>query len=235
MANNNKTKRIILAFAVAAGLPLLFYFITRVLSKDSIKLPDYYMVDHVDTFEEDGTVYLDSIYKQVPEITLVNQLGDTVSLNGDLKGKIVVVDFFFTTCPTICPRLTGNMLLLQNAFKKNDTTVHLLSMSVDPQHDTVAALRAYADQYQVNHDHWWLLTGDRSKIYTFARNELGLAVTPGGQGVDDFLHTQKVVLLDKERHIRGYYDGTDTAEMKRCADDIILLSLEKKRKKKHHK
>lgn len=232
MTQKKKNKKFWLGLAVAILLPLSFYAITRMLSKDNIDLPDYYVVDGIDTVVEDGKTYYDSIYHRVADLELVNQLGDTISINRDLGNKIVVVNFFFTTCPTICPKLTQHVKMLQQAFKKNDTTVHLLSISVDPATDTVPALRQYAEEYKADHDHWWFLTGDRDKIYNYAYNELHVVMGREEEGIDKFIHTQKLVLLDKERHIRGYYDGTDTAELRRCADDIILLTLEKKRKKR---
>lgn len=228
---NNKRLRLLGGLTVAVLLPLSLYLIVKSLSKDKIFLPDYYVVERVDEIKEDGKTTYDTVYHKAADIELVNQLGDTVSLNNDLKGKIVLVNFFFTQCPTICPRLTGNLTILQKAFKKNDTTVHLVSISVDPERDSFQAIRAYADRYGVNHDHWWMLTGDRDKVYDYARNELRVVMNESGQGVEDFVHSQKLVLLDKERYVRGYYDGLDTAELKRCADDIVLLSLEKKRKK----
>lgn len=227
-----KNRTFLLGLAVAILLPLSFYMIAKLLSKDKIDLPDYYVVDKVDTVVEDGETYYDSVYHRVADVELVNQLGDTVSINRDLGDKIVVVNFFFTTCPTICPKLTQHVKMLQNAFKKNDTTVHLVSISVDPETDSVPALRLYADQHGADHDHWWFLTGDRDKIYNYAYNELYVVMGREEEGIDKFIHTQKLVLLDKDRHIRGYYDGIDTAELRRCADDIILLTLEKKRKKR---
>lgn len=229
--NKNRRLRLLGGLAVALLLPLSFYMIAKLLAKDKIYMPRHYVAASVDTLEEEGELIYDTTFKQVEDIRLVNQVGDTVSVNKDLKGKIVVVNFFFTDCATICPRLTGNLTILQKAFKKNDTTVHLVSVSVDSKRDSVPVLRDYAERYDVNHDHWWFLTGEREKVYNYARNELRVVMNEGGQGVEDFVHSQKLVLLDKERYIRGYYDGLDTAELKRCADDIILLSLEKKRTK----
>ncbi len=232
MTDKKKNRTFLLGLAVAILLPLSFYMIAKLLSKDRIDLPDFYVVDKVDTVIEDGETYYDSVYHRVADVELVNQLGDTVSINRDLGDKIVVVNFFFTTCPTVCPKLTQHVKMLQNAFKKNDTTVHLVSISVDPGKDSFPALRLYADQHGADHDHWWFLTGDRDKIYNYAYNELRVVMGREEEGIDKFIHTQKLVLLDKDRHIRGYYDGVDTAELRRCADDIILLTLEKKRKRR---
>lgn len=131
------------------------------------------------------------------------------------------------------------MRQLQTSFKKDrkkeaslDTIVQFISITVDPGHDTVQALRAYADRVGANHDRWWFLTGDKKTIYNFIRNELGIASGPGDGGADDFIHTEKFVLLDKNRFIRGYYDGLNDTSVRSCADDIVLLTLERKKVKK---
>lgn len=230
---------VILAIAVSVGVPLSMFLTAKYLKKDTIDLPDYYLPEGVETRVEDGKTITDTIYHKVGDITLTNQLGNKVSLNKDLAGKVVVVNFFFARCPSVCPKLTSNMTLLQNAFRKNakkrdalEADVHLVSMTVNPEHDSFQVLREYADRFAVNHDHWWFLTGSKQDIYNFARNELRVSVQPTEGGVEDFIHTEKIVLIDKDRHIRGYYDGLDSVEIKRCADDVVLLKLEKKRKNK---
>jgi len=239
MSKNNFGNRFILGLAVAFVLPLSFYMIAKVMSKDKIHLPGHYGVERVEESTVDGKTFTDTIYHKVGDLSLTNQLGDNFTLNGTLKGRILVVNFFFTTCPTVCPRLTGNTWLLQRAFRRNpkienglDNSVHFVSVTVDPEKDTVPALRAYADRYKADHDHWWFATGDKKAIYNFARNELKLVTGPGDGGADDFIHSQKLVLIDAKRHIRGYYDGLDTADVKRCADDIVLLTMEKDKKRK---
>lgn len=229
----------ILGLAVAFLLPLSFFLIAKSLSKDSIHLPPRFGVERVEDVSVDGKTVKDTIYHAVSDLALVNQLGDKVTLNGSLAGKIMVVNFFFVNCPSVCPKLSGNIGMLQKAFRKNnkiefgiDNAVQFVSLSVDPVHDTFQALRVYADRYGVNHDHWWFLTGDKQQIYNYARNELKLSVGPGDGGAEDFIHTEKLVLIDAKRVVRGYYDGLDTVEIKRCADDIVLLTLEKEKKPK---
>ena len=216
---------------MALLLPLSFYIVAKVLNKDHIIMPKFYRADKIEG--------ADTAFHQVKDLKLVNQLGDSVSLNEDLKGKILVVDFFFASCPTICPRLTGNMKMLQRAFRKDpkkeksmDDDVQLISITVNPAADSFQALRVYADEHGVNHDKWWFLTGDKEKIYDYARNELGLSLQPGDGDENDFIHTQKIVIIDQERYIRGYYDGLDTAAISKCAYDISLISLENKKRKK---
>ena len=227
---SNKTLKYILGIAVAIVLPLSFYFITREFSDGRLKIPAYYRVDRVDTLREDGKVTYDTIFHKVSDLTLTNQLGKQVSLNKDLKGKVLVIDFIFTSCPTVCPQLSGNMKDLQKAYiKKNPDLVQFISISVDPARDSVKALRAYADRFNADHDRWWFLTGNRDSIFNYAKNELGLilgdADVPG-----DFVHSQKFVLIDTARNIRGYFNGQDKAETKKVADDIYILNVEKRKK-----
>lgn len=241
MTKRRSNKRFILGIAVAVLLPLSFYLIAKALHKDHIKLPGYYIVEAVDSTLVNGHIEYDTSFHKTGELQLTNQLGNTVSLNNNLKGKILVIDFFFTDCPMVCPKLTGNMTMLQRAFRKNpkmefsmDSSVQLISITVNPERDSFQTLRRYADRFGVNHDRWWFLTGDKKKIYEFARHELGLSVQPGDGGAEDFIHTEKIVLLDQQRYIRGYYDGLDTADISKCAYDISLLTLEKKTNKPHN-
>ncbi|MEI8279969.1 MAG: SCO family protein [Bacteroidota bacterium] len=234
-----------MGLAVALLLPLSFYwygvYIVRdAVSSKKIHLPYYYITDKVDTTVVNGKPQYDTVYHQAADVQLTNLLGQLVSINNDLKGKVILVDFFFANCTTICPRLTRGMALMQRAFRRtesrqSDTLLQLISMTVNPTRDSFPALRAYADRYGANHDRWWFLTGPKPLIYNYARHELHVTVEPGDGGDDDFIHTEKVVLLDKDRFIRGYYNGLDSADMKRCADDIILLTVENKHKKNNSK
>jgi protein SCO1 len=234
--SKNSNNKFILGIAVALLIPLFCFFLVTELSKGKVKMPGYYGIDHVDSYDADGKTKHDTVYHQVADILLTNQLGKKVWLNKDLAGKMVVIDFFFTTCPSTCPQLTSNMRMLQTGFKKDakkeaslDTVVQFISITVDPAHDTFQALRSYADRYGANHDHWWFLTGDKKTIYDFARNQLHLTTGPGDGGADDFIHRSQFVLLDKDRFIRGYYDGLSDTDVRKCADDIVLLTLERKR------
>ncbi len=227
--NANKTLKYIIGIAVAAALPLSFYFITRYFSDGKLKIPGYYRVERVDTLIKKGEITLDTIFHKVNDITLTNQLGKEISLNKDLKGKILVIDFIFTTCPTVCPSLSRNMKELQQAYvKKNPELVQFISISVDPERDSVGALRVYADRFQADHDRWWFLTGNKDSIFHYAKNELGLLLDDATPG--DFTHSQTFVLLDTARNIRGYFDGLDKRETKKIADGIYILNVEKRRK-----
>lgn len=201
-------------------------------------MPPRYFADSVINKVVNGKSITDTVWHRVVNIRLTNQLGQQVSLD-DLKGKIIIADFFFTRCPSICPVLTSNMKELQDALKMKDRRkmidsdfVQFLSFSVDPERDSVSVLKKYADKYRVNHDSWWLLTGSKKDIYDFALNELKLGLQDGGTVDSNFIHTGKFILLDKERVVRGYYDGLDTTSLSKLAEDLTLLMLEKDRKKK---
>jgi protein SCO1/2 len=232
------TKKALLALCIAALLPIVSYFIVKTASEKAVVIPPRFFADTVINKVVDGKNVTDTIWHSVADIELVNQLGDTVSLD-DIKGNIIIADFFFTMCPSICPTLTKNMKGLQDALKMRDfrrridvSYVRFLSFSVDPERDSVDALKAYADRFGVNHDSWWFLTGPKKKIYDFALNELKLGLQDG-EGVDsNFIHSQKFVLLDRERIVRGYYDGLDTTSLSRLAEDLTILMVEKDRKKK---
>ncbi|HYD19860.1 MAG TPA: SCO family protein [Flavipsychrobacter sp.] len=230
------TKKVYLAsfiiVAAAVLLPLSLSIITGIKTKGTNPIPPRYFAERVDSRIVDGKKVYDTIFHKVSDLKAVNQFGDEVSLNQDLKGKILVVDFFFADCPSVCPRLTGNMKLLQKAFKKRDLGIHLVSITVNPEVDTFQRLRDYADRFGVNHDHWWFLTGDRKEIYNYARNELRVTMQPGDGGLDDFIHSEKLVIIDRNRNIRGYYNGLDSADVKRCADDVILVTMEKEKRRK---
>lgn len=226
-------KKAMYALLLAALVPLICYFVVKHYSDTAIVMPRHYLADSIVTRVEKGKKVTDTAWHKLPEFSLVNQQGDTVSWGG-LKGKVVVADFFFTHCPTICPGLTRNMYSLQqsinNAQRVGDKIpdfLHFLSFSIDPERDSVPRLKAWADKYQVNPDQWWLLTGDKKYIYDLAINEMKIGLVDG-QGVDtNFIHTDHFVLIDSNRHVRGYYHGLDSVSLKQLSADIIYLTMEK--------
>ena len=232
------SKKALLSLCLVALLPVVSYLIVKTASDDAVVMPPRYFPDSVINKIVDGKTVTDTVWHRVNNISLVNQLGDTVSLD-DINGSIIIADYFFTRCPSICPTLTKNMKSLQDAMKMKDyrrridsSYVRFLSFSVDPERDSPDVLKKYADKYAVNHDTWWFLTGEKKKIYDFAFNELKLGLQDG-KGIDsNFIHTQKFVLIDKNRNVRGYYNGLDSSSMSKLAEDLTLLMLEKDKKKK---
>jgi protein SCO1/2 len=223
-------KKFFIGMTVAFLLPFSFYIIAKVLKKDQLKMPKYYNIERIDTNILEGKSSVDTFYHQVNDIRLINQMGDSVSLNMDLAGKMLLIEVFFTKCETVCPQLSNNIsFFLHKAFKRNDTTVHFVSISIDPN-DSVNVLKKYSQLYTKDPDHWWFLTGNRDNVYNYLRNELNILVKPSNTGVELLDHTPTLVLLDKDRYIRGYYNGLDTAALQQCAEDIGLISMQKKRK-----
>ncbi len=237
--SKNLLLKLLIAIAVTSIVPLSFFLIAKLLHKDKLLLPRKYGVESIIPKTVKGKQVVDTEYHQVSDLVLVNQLGQSISLNKDLKGKILVVDFFFSHCPIVCPKLTKNMKLLLRAFRKDpkreeqlDNQIQFISLTVDPERDSFQQLRKFADQYGVDHDHWYMLTGDKKKIYDFARYELKLTVGEGDGGAEDFIHTEKITILDGDRFIRGYYAGLDSFEISKCAYDLSLLTMEKKKQTK---
>ncbi len=191
-------------------------------------MPHRYFYDSVAIKEKNGKTTSDTIWHQVKNISFTNQLGKKVSLD-ELHGKILVINFFFTKCPSICPGLAKNMKKLQDSFVKNADIVQFITISVDPESDSVPALRKFADRFNVNHDSWWFVTGDKAEIYDFALKELKASVADSN--VDTaFIHTENFFLLDSNRVVRGWYNGFDTAKQSMLAMDIPTLMLEKDKK-----
>jgi protein SCO1/2 len=221
-------KRAIFSLLLAILLPLTGYWIVKYYSKNAVHMPRHYFYDSVAVKENNGKQNTDTIWHQVKSIPFVNQLGKEVSFN-DAHGKILVVNFFFTRCPVVCPGLTRNMKRLQNSFVKNAEIVQFVSISIDPEHDSVPLLRKYADKYNVNHDSWWLVSGNKEQVYEFAIKEMKANIAD--PKVDTaFIHTEDFFLLDSNRVIRGWYNGFDTTELSQLARDIPTLMLERDRK-----
>jgi protein SCO1/2 len=209
-------------------LPLTGYWIVKYYSKDAVHMPQHYFYDSISVTNKKGNLVNDTIWHKVKNISFTNQLGQKVSLD-DLHGKIIVLDFFFTHCPTICPGLARSMKKLQQSFEKNPEIVQFLSISIDPEHDSVHQLRQFADKLNINHDTWWFLTGDKKETYNFALNEIKASIAD--TNVDTaFIHTENFFLLDTNRIVRGWYNGFDTVKLSQLASDIPTLMLEKDKK-----
>ena len=172
----------------------------------------------------DSSIQHQRKYHTIADFKLINQNGDTITQE-DYKGKIYVADFFFTTCPTICPVMTGNMVEIQEAIK-NDDEVMLLSHSVTPVIDSVPQLKKYAMEKGVIDSKWNLVTGDKKQIYELARKSYLAVKTVGDGGPYDMIHTENFMLIDKKGQIRGFYDGTNKEDIQRLLKDIKKLKKE---------
>jgi len=157
----------------------------------------------------------------VSNFKLINQNGETITQE-HYKNKIYVADFFFTRCGTICPIMTNNMAILQQEFLDVDD-IMLLSLSVTPEIDDVSTLRNYATKKGVVDSKWHVTTGNKKHIYELARKSYFAVVEQGDGGLQDFIHTPNFILIDKEKQIRGIYDGTNDMEIQRIIEDINIL------------
>lgn len=161
----------------------------------------------------------------ISDFSLMDQHGGTVTL-ADVGDRIIVADFFFTTCATICPKMSTQLERVQEAYAKEDRLM-ILSHSVTPEMDSVPVLAAYAEQHHADPARWRFLTGDRMQIYRLARRSYFAALDEGDGGPDDFVHTENFVLVDPQRRIRGFYDGTSPKDVDRLLGDIRKLLEEK--------
>ena len=161
----------------------------------------------------------DTIYHQIPYFEFVNQDGNKITRD-DLLGHVYITDFFFATCPTICPKMTTNMSYIQEKFK-NNKNLRFLSITVNPEHDSVSVLAEYAKKVHADTKSWDFVTGNKDSIYDVAFNGFFVSaqrdsIAPGG-----FLHSGMLILIDKNAHIRGYFDGTTHKEIKEKLIDAI--------------
>lgn len=164
-------------------------------------------------------------FHKIPDFKLVNQLGDTISQK-TFEDKIYITDFFFTSCPGICLKMTGNMSKVQAAFKE-DSEIVLLSHSVTPSIDSVAVLKDYAEDHGVIDNKWHLVTGDKNEIYKLGRNEYFVENDLGvPKDINDFLHTENFLIIDKNKHIRGIYNGLNSASVAQLITDVKALKAE---------
>lgn len=163
----------------------------------------------------------ETVHHTIPDFRFTNQEGKPV--NGEqLDGKITAVNFFFTSCPTICPPMMKSLKKVQEEFANTDT-VHILSHTVDPVRDSVAVLADYGDKMGVDPQKWDLVTGDKKAIYKMARNGYEVVAVEGDGGETGFVHSENIALIDWQKRIRGYYDGTDDEEVEKLIQDIHYL------------
>ena len=173
----------------------------------------------------------DTAYHTVKPFCFINQYNEKVT-EETVKGKIYVTDFFFTTCQSICPIMSTELERVYNQFS-NHKDVLILSHTVAPEEDSVNVMMDYAKLYGVTNKQWLFLTGDKKHLYDMARTSYLLNMEEGNGDADDFIHTQNFALVDKEKHLRGFYDGTDSLEVSRLIVDMNLLLEEYAYKEKH--
>ena len=173
-----------------------------------------------------GQTVTDTVYHTIPNFKTVNQYGDSIKAI-NLDDNIYVADFFFTTCPSICPVMHRNMLKVYEAFK-DMPDLKIISYSIDPKHDSVAVLKKYADKLGLEGNRWWLLQGKKEEIYKLS--ESYLVTFPVEDAKEKFIHDGYFILIDKQKRIRGQYDGTQPDSVQKLIDDIKTLKAEPEQK-----
>ena len=207
-----------LAVFIVLGIGSIYF-----LTNQTRKLPVYNPFDVNPKLVDSSIQHVKKGHK-IADFTLTNQDGKTITQN-DYKDKIYVANFFFTSCKNICPVMSSNMTVLQKEFL-NDNEIKLLSMSVTPVIDSVSVLKDYANKNGAIAKKWDLTTGNKKEIYNLARKSYMAVLDEGDGGLQDFIHTEQFMLIDKKRQIRGYYDGTNTEDIKRLIGDIKVLKEE---------
>ena len=215
-----KYKRFIIFFGVVSSIILLLFYIALLPQK---KLP-VFQPAMVNYELVDSTIQHIKKFHRIADFELINQNGKTVT-NENFNGKIYVADFFFTTCPTICISMTDNLLKVQKEIQ-NNPNILLISHSVTPKIDSVTQLKKYAIEKGVNDKKWHLVTGDKKEIYKLARKSYLAVKDEGDGGPFDMIHTENFILVDPDKRIRGFYDGTDSKEIKRLLLEIKILHSE---------
>jgi|TARA_B110000967_G_C18897177_1_gene571596 protein SCO1/2 len=210
-------------FMIMAVFSVSMVFIIYSIINPEKRLPVYNPADVNPRLVDKSVKHVRKNHK-IADFSLINQNGKNIT-HEDYKDKIYIADFFFTRCQSICPIMTNNMAKIQMKFKE-DNSIMFLSHSVTPIMDSIPVLREYADMKGVIDSKWNVTTGVKKHIYELARKSYFAVVDEGDGGVQDFIHTENFVLVDKKRQIRGYYDGTNEEEMTKLVEDIKLLQKE---------
>ncbi len=174
--------------------------------------------------EKDGKTIVDTVYATVPYFSFINQDGDSLTQQ-QVNGKIYVADFFFISCPTICPVMKREMIRVFDAYK-GDPDLMILSHTIDPQHDTLALLKQYATDLGSDGKQWQFLTGNRELIYEMAEKGYYATAMPDSTAPGGFVHSGGFILVDKLARVRGIYDGTDPKKVDELIKDIAILKQE---------
>ena len=203
------------------------------VKKENVKVVETSRVEHLPYYNEESftpnwltpSTEAEQRFHKIPDFKLVDQLGDTITQK-TFENKIYITDFFFTSCPGISLKMTGNMSKVQEEFKE-DSEIVLLSHSVTPSIDSVSVLKDYAEDHGVIDNKWHLVTGDKNEIYNLGRNQYFVENDLGiPKDINDFLHTENFLLIDRNKHIRGIYNGLNTASIAQLITDVKTLKSE---------
>jgi len=219
----------VLILGILLLVPIFAFLFLEVFGKNEYALRTYFPV--LDENTETPVIQNgDTVFQQIPDFRLTSQTGQEIT-QADLQDQVYVANFIFSSCKDICKKMTHQMTRVQDAFAK-DTRVKLVSFTVDPDRDSAAALNKYAQQYGADNQKWYFLTGPKAQIYHLAREGYKLVAMPAPTALPDFIHSEKFVLVDDQRHVRGIYDGTSEEDVDRLITEIQILLDERTRLKK---
>ena len=213
-------KKVLILVAILV-IPSVYYIVVR-SGKNNYKPLAYFGPKEPVVKTVNGKSIVDTIYHSVGGFSLLDQDSNVVT-EKMVEGKIFVADFIYTSCKTVCSLMSNQLMSVQYKFK-DSSDVKIVSFTIDPEFDTPAVLKEYAKKHQAIKDKWYFLTGDKKSINDLARTSYFVSVFKGNE--NDCVHSEQVVLVDKQHHIRGYYDGTDVMETKRLNEDIATLLYE---------
>ncbi|HEX8549695.1 MAG TPA: SCO family protein [Cytophagaceae bacterium] len=198
-------------------IPILTFLFLKIFGSNHYTLPVYFAEDSV---QVNGKYKVTKAHR-VPNFNLVDQDGRQASMT-PLRGSILITDFFFTRCEGICPKMSTQLTRVQEAFK-NDKDVKIISFSVDPSNDNPKVLKQYASLFNADSTCWTFITGNKDSIYYLAQKGFFLTAMEDRERPLEFIHSEKLVLVDKQGWIRGYYNGTDKEEVDRMITEIKVL------------
>ncbi len=211
-------------------VPGFLYYLLQAKGKNRYKpLPIYGPKQVAKTFHKvRGKVIFDTIYHQIPDFKLYDQDNKLITQK-NFEGKVVLVNFFFTNCPVLCKEINQNIAKLAENYQKNGM-LRFASITVDPAKDNTSVLKKYAASLKADEDQWKFLTGDTTTIYSLSKNGFLVTAVNGNNHPEDFVYSEKLILIDQDRRIRGYYNGTSVNEMTKLNDEIKVLIAEELRK-----
>jgi protein SCO1/2 len=208
----------ILLLGLLLLLPVLAFLFLKAFGTNRYALPTY-LPDRVDSTQVGGKWQRDTVFHRLGDFHLSSQTGRVVTQQ-DLDGGLYVANFFFATCPGACPRMNGLLMQVQEKFR-HEPRVKFASYTVDPEHDSVAVLGRYAEQYGAIAGKWFFLTGDKAAIYRLATQDYRLAAPTGA--APGLIHSQNLYLVDRDKRVRGIYDGTKAKEINRLITEISVM------------
>jgi len=207
---------------ISLGIILLFFTVSCEKRTTEIKkLPIYGSREAVEKTDNDGKTITDTLYHTIGDFSFVDQDSNFITPQ-TFEKKIYVTDFFFSTCPSICPKMAAQMLRVYETYE-NEERFKILSHTIDPAHDTVQVLKAYAENLGVNASTWHFVTGKKEDLFNMGKKNYMIAVVEDEAAAGGFFHGGHFLLIDHNKHIRGIYDGTDSLEVSELIDDIPIL------------